>query len=193
MNPTPAEIAEHLSNQQFSVDPCNYSWDASVTGRPGLYSWWVDDEGLRQLELSLGEELSSLIYAGQAGATSSRAKKPSTATLYSRIHGNHLNGTAYGSTFRKTLSALLLAPLQLTVEKSDRLAAQDRKRVSEWMCQHLRLVLYPFDDRDRLGEIEDEVLKILDPPLNLQGMHSTSIRRKLSDVRKSLTRPEMPS
>lgn len=187
----PNVIADYLSDRENAVNPCQFSWEAEVGQRPGLYTWWVDGEGREMLEGSLGEPIPSLIYAGQAGATSSRARKPSTATLGSRIRGNHLNGTAYGSTFRKTLSSLLLGPLGLTVEKPDRLTSADRQRVSKWMCDHLSIVLYPFDDKDALGEIEDQVLSILDPPLNISGVAPTSVRRQVSDLRRSLTRPEI--
>lgn len=182
-------IAGYLSSRVNAVNPCKFSWKGDVGQRPGLYSWWVDEDGREMLERVLGEPIPSLIYAGQAGATSSRARKPSTATLQSRIRGNHLNGTAYGSTFRKTLSSLLLGPLELTIEKPDCLNPADRRRVSRWMCDHLSIIVYPFDDRGALGEIEDQVLSILDPPLNISGVAPSTVRRRVSDLRRSLTHP----
>lgn len=187
-----AAIASYLADPVHTVRAGDYPWNDPQVSRRGLYSWWVDGEGATVLAESLGEPLPPLIYAGQAGATSTRSRKPSTATLRSRVHGNHLNGSAHGSTFRKTLSSVLLAPLGLIVEGPDRLASADNRRVSQWMYDHLSIVVVPFDDRETLGHIESEVLAILDPPLNLNGMGSTSIRRAVSDLRKSLTRPDPP-
>lgn len=191
MKPDPNTVARHLSDRDNAVSADSFPADADAANRPGLYSWWVDEPGRRLLEASLGQELSDLIYAGQAGATSSRARKPSTATLGSRIGGNHINGTAYGSTFRKTLSALLLEPLGLAMEKSDRLIPDDRKRVTDWIGRHLSVAIYPYDDRESLGDLEKQVLGILDPPLNIEGMAKTQVRRKVSELRRKVAHPDL--
>ena len=185
----PEEVARYLADRSNSIPAGRFPSSAPEMARPGLYSWWVDQEGQAALEKSLGYPLSDLIYVGQAGATSARSRKPSTATLGSRIGANHLNGTASGSTFRKTISALLLDPLGLTVEKPDRLARADRARVSDWMKRHLHVVVYAYDDRDRLGDLEHRVLAILDPPLNLMGMPPTPVRLRLKELRRRLGRP----
>src|SRR5262245_20181850 len=77
----------------------------------GLYSWWGDEEGLAVLSAPFAIALPPLIYAGQAGATSARSNVERVATLRSRIGSNHLNGNVESSTFRKTLTAVLLDPL----------------------------------------------------------------------------------
>jgi hypothetical protein len=142
----------------------------------------------------IGEELGTpippLVYAGQAGATKWPSRTRSTATLASRIRGNHINGNASSSTFRLTLSALLLHPLDLTVLKPGRLAPEDRKVVSIWIKDHLRVVIVPYDDRDSLRQVEDRVLESLDPPLNLEGRPTTSSRRLLTDLRRRITTPD---
>ena len=111
------------------------------------------------------------------------------ATLGSRIRGNHIRGNASSSTFRLTLSALLLRPLGLTVSNPGRLAPEDRKIISAWINDHLRVVIVPYDDRDSLEHVEDRVLAILDPPLNLKGRPSTAPRNRLKDLRRQITRP----
>jgi hypothetical protein len=183
-------VAAYLSDPSNAVSVREYAWDSAEVRRAGLYSWWVDGQGAAVLERSLGEALPSLIYAGQTGATSELARKPSTATLRSRIHGNHLNGNAHGSTFRKTLSALLIEPLGLVVEGVDRLEPAANRRVSQWMRDHLSIAVFPFDDQEELGRIEATVLRLLDPPLNLNGVGPSTIRRRVSQLRRSLTRPE---
>ena len=56
-------------------------WPADLTclDRPGLYGWWVDDSGARDLSRGLGLQLASgRIYAGQAGATRWPSGRPAT-------------------------------------------------------------------------------------------------------------------
>ena len=70
---------------------------------PGLYSWWVDDQGAADLSRGLGLPVpGGLIYAGQAGATRWPSGKRSQGTLWGRITGMHLGGAAEFSTFRRT-------------------------------------------------------------------------------------------
>jgi hypothetical protein len=112
--------------------------------------------------------------------------------LGSRIINNHLRGTAYGSTFRKSISAILLEPLDLVLEKPNHLTRADNDRVSQWMRNHLSVVVYPYDDRVSLKLFEDEVVRLLDPPLNLDGMPRTPVRQRLSLLRQQLSCPELP-
>jgi hypothetical protein len=192
MMPTPQEAEAVLANRDLAVSAALFPTDREAASAPGLYSWWVDDVGRAVLEGSLESPLTSLIYAGQAGATSSRSARASTATLGSRILTNHIRGTAYGSTFRKTLSAILLEPLGLRLDKSDHLIKPDNDRVSTWIRQHLSVVIYPYDDRETLGRFEEDVLRILDPPLNLDGMAPTPVRARLTALRRQITRPALP-
>ncbi len=58
---------------------------------PGLYSWWVDDQGAADLSGGHGYPVpGGLIYAGQAGATRWPSGKRSQNTLWGRITGMHL-------------------------------------------------------------------------------------------------------
>lgn len=185
-----AEAASYLGNPDNAIPAAQFPHDRVLLERPGLYAWWVDDEGRTMIEQALDVSIRQLIYAGQAGATSSRSAKPSTATLLSRIGTNHLKGTAYGSTFRKTISAILLEPLGLRVERPDRLLKEDNDRISLWMQVHLRVATFAFDDRESLGGIEDAVLSILDPPLNLKGLPSSPARLRLTELRRQLSVPQ---
>lgn len=128
--------------------------DLQVASRPGIYSWWSDETARAVIGEQLGLPIPPLVYAGQAGATRWPSGTKSTAILASRIRGNHINGNASSSTFRLTLSALLLRPLDLTVLKPGRLAPEDRKLVSNWIKNHLRVVILPYDDRDSLSQVE---------------------------------------
>jgi hypothetical protein len=144
---------------------------------PGLYTWWVDAQGAKDLSVGLGIEfLPGLIYAGQAGATRWPSGGRSKSTLWARLIGMHLDGSANFSTFRLTIGSVLLEPL--------RLRDVDDPALSEWIQQHLRVVAMAVDDADGLMTIEHQVLAQLDPPLNLMGMHPTPVRLRLSELRR---------
>jgi hypothetical protein len=83
-------------------------------------------------------------------------------TLRKRLGSNHLRGTIYGSTFRRTLAACLFEPLELELTAPGRLTADSERRLSVWMCEHLEVAVHPFADRDILGDLEHRVLAILD-------------------------------
>ena len=70
-----------------------------------------------------------------------------------------------------------------------RLVPEDRRIVSVWIKDHLRVAILPYDDRDLLEHVEGRVLDILDPPLNLKGRPVTSPRNRLRDLRRQITRP----
>ena len=87
----------------------------------------------------------------------------------------HLGGSAEFSTFRRTLAALLRSVIPLSNE--------DDPRLSEWIDEHLRVVMLALPDADGLGDQESAVLDALDPPLNLQGRPRTAAREALTHAR----------
>ena len=176
-----------LTDEPRAEPPRSFPSDRELASHPGLYSWWGDEEARSMIGTQLGTTIPSLVYAGQAGATRWPSGTTSTATLASRIRGNHINGNASSSTFRLTLSALLLDPLGLAVLKPGRLTPEDNRVVSGWIKKHLQVAIVAYDDRDSLGRIEAAVLDILDPPLNLEGRPSTSPRRRLTSLRRRIT------
>jgi Family of unknown function (DUF6884)/GIY-YIG catalytic domain len=145
---------------------------------PGLYSWWVDKTGAADLTRGLRLPVSpGLIYAGQAGATRWPSGRRSKGTLWDRIVGMHLGGSAEFSTFRRTLAAILWPVLPLD--------AEDDPRLSAWINAHLRVVAVPVPDADSLGRIETTVLDAVDPPLNLSGRPRSPIRAELGRLRRN--------
>jgi hypothetical protein len=148
--------------------------------RPGLYSWWVDQKGADDLTRGLDLAVQpGLIYAGLAGATRWPSGMRSNNTLWLRVMTMHLGGNHEFSTFRRTLGAILAHAQGVKHVNEDAL--------TQWMHTHLRLVTVPHDDRDALGRLERDVLLELDPPLNLQGMASTPVRRRLKELRRAIT------
>lgn len=155
--------------------------------RPGLYSWWVDDGGAEDLSRGLGERIApGLIYAGLAGATRSRSGRPSTNTLWGRLHGMHLGSRHEFSTFRRSLGSILA--------EGSRTSQIDEERMTTWMHAHLRVIAVPVADADTLDVLETRVLADLDPPLNLAKMPKNAVRARLSQLRRVHSqRPDDPA
>lgn len=148
---------------------------------PGLYAWFVDRSGAEALSAGLGHDVGEgLIYAGQTGAGAS------SASLRSRIGGNHLSGRIRGSTFRFTLASVLAAPLGLAGTRQKQLLGDGEARLSAWMVDHLSVAVFAIADRLRIATLERAVLRHLDPPLNLETMGDSDLRLALSRLRAAL-------
>lgn len=186
--PSAEDLATRLRDPSRALSVRDFPAGHLEVGTAGLYAWWVDDAGAAALTTTFETPIAGLIYAGQAGASSSRAGVERSATLTSRIKGNHLGGNIGSSTFRKTLTASLALPLGLTLAGPGRLDRESNEVVSSWMRDHLSIVTVSCPDRSTLARLEDEVLAILDPPLNLQGMSATPVRRRLRELRKAISR-----
>lgn len=174
-------FVERLLDVTLALAPNDFlAAGRQATDAPGLYSWWADEDGAADISEGLGLRVEpGLIYAGLAGATRWPSGKRSANTLWLRITTMHLAGNHEFSTFRRTLGAILASAAGAT--------QVDEAGLSEWMNVHLRVVTVPFEDRDQLGRLEGRVLSVLDPPLNLQGMASTPVRKRLRELRKMVT------
>jgi polyhydroxyalkanoate synthesis regulator phasin len=102
-------------------------------------------------------------------------------------NGQHLNGSIYGSTLRRTLCACLLKPLSLELVAAGKLTRDSEKALSAWMRRHLEVAVHPFPNRDALGDLEKRVLAVLDPQLNLDEMPPSRLRERVSELRRRLT------
>lgn len=168
------DVLTALSDQSRAGPCAGFPWGRTDLDSPGLYSWWVDVDGAAELSDALGEHVApGLVYVGQAGASDSRSGASSAATLRSRIRSNHLGSSIDASTWRRTLHVVLEpdSPSALTA----------------WMVEHLELTAVPVPDPAGLLALEDRVLQALDPPLNLQGLPETPVRRALRDLRRRLS------
>lgn len=177
-------IIDKLLNQAAAVSPSVFlAAGNSAAKAPGLYSWWVDDAGAADIARGLALPFEAgLIYAGLAGATRWPSGTRSRSTLWLRIATMHLAGSHEFSTFRRTLGAILASASGSSRVNEDAL--------SQWMRDHLRVVVVPSDDRDELGRLETRVLQTLDPPLNLQGMAPTPLRKRLKALRSVVTKSD---
>lgn len=176
--PSTGDLAAKLGDDSSAVSPARFL----TVGRrgldsPGLYSWWVDAAGAADLSAGLGHHVSpGLIYAGLAGATRARSGRKSSNTLWGRIRGMHLGTRHDFSTFRRSLGSVLA--------HRNGNPEIDEARLTEWMHQHLRVVTIPVEDGDTLGQLETDVLRTLDPPLNLAKVPATPLRKRLTELRR---------
>lgn len=183
-----AAIAD-LDEYPFLVRACDWPGDLACLERPGLYAWWVDDDGAAYLALGVGLSLpAGRIYAGQAGATKWPSGTPGNDTLGRRIGQMHLGGKVRMSTFRWTLAAILFDRLDVQVKAPMVLAPSSEEALTEWMRRHLSVAVHPHDDRDSLGGLEHELLVLFDPPLNLRHMPTTPLRDRLTELRRRISR-----
>ena len=159
---TPAELRRAiLALEESPVRIAAADWPADLQDldEPGLYSWWVDERGAKDLSDGLGHTVGpGRIYAGQTGATKWPSGTTGAMTLAKRIGGNHLNGRIRGSTFRLTLAAILASPQRLTRPAPGRLDRESEQRLSQWMRAHLHVAVHPCPDRDALADLERRIV-----------------------------------
>ena len=183
-----------LSDPDRAQNPCTFPKDRDASNSAGLYSWWADSDAqelFARVFAQQGMDVAyrftknemALFYVGQAGATRWPSGNTSNATLMSRIGNLHINGNVAGSTFRKTISAILLESFDLRIAGRDRLDANSESKVSKFLTEHLRVAIVPYGDRNSLGRTEQAVLEELDPPFNIKGCPKTSVRQHLNKLR----------
>jgi hypothetical protein len=178
-----------LDESPTLVRACDWPADLTCLDRPGLYAWWVDEAGAADLSRGLGHELvAGRIYAGQAGATNWPSGKVGDNTLRKRIGQMHLGGKVRMSTFRWTLAAILFDHLGVQVKATMVMTPSSEQALTEWMHRHLSIAVHPHDDRDSLDGLEQELLGLLDPPLNLRHMVPTPARQHLTELRRRISR-----
>lgn len=169
MDQVSSDVLDRLGDRTGAIPASSFP-AVTLPSRPGLYSWWADDEARAAIRAALGVDVPTMIYIGQAGAGTSGA------TLASRIRRNHIGGPRRGSTFRRTMAAILDAA---SVGKEPLTEAE----LTVWIQEHLSVLTVAFDDRNRLLELEDAALRRYDPPLNLMGMVRSDARSRLRALR----------
>ena len=157
-----------------------------VPAVPGVYGWWfnrlpapIDIAGCHQL----GDFV--LLYTGispKQPPTNGRA--PSRGQLRQRIR-THYSGNAEGSTLRKTLGCLLSTELGIQLRRvgsgNRRTFVDGELQLSAWMSDH---ALVSFVRHERPWELEHELIRKLDLPLNLEGNAHNAFHPELTRIRK---------
>lgn len=158
--------------------------EMSVPHRPGLYAFTATSD--TWIELGLGAPPDARpLYIGKA--------EHSLASRDVRTHFS--TGRTGSSTLRRTLAGLLASRLELHAiprnpERPSHFAnfglePSGDERLSEWMAKRLRLQVWTPMSPVVLDEVETEVLRAAQPPLNLSKV-STPWKQQVSNHRASL-------
>lgn len=190
--PSPPPVAVKAALDTLDLSPTRVKLGAYAKlrdiDRPGLYSWWVDEGGARQLAEGLMVPVSpGRIYIGQAGATLWPSGKRRDARLRDRISLMHLGNKISFSTLRLTFASCLRSHLSLSITGAKLLAPASEASLSAWMKEHLDIAAFGYDDVDSLDELEQEVLRSLDPPFNLKHMPPSALRGRLRKLRSAVS------
>jgi hypothetical protein len=105
------------------------------------------------------------------------------AVFQTRIGGQHLGTSVGRSTLRRTLVACLLYP---EVPRFSDMTAAQRRHLTLWMRQHLSFAVAPIDARSQIERVEKEILRLLDPPLNIKDVPRSPLRQTLDRRRQML-------
>lgn len=159
------------------------SASARVGGVPdvaGFYAWWVAQDALPHVPTNPHpSEPFGLLYVGIAPS-----RESSSATLRSRVLGQHVRGNTGSSTFRRSLAALLLeqmswAPVRTTTREV--LTADDNLALTAWQRQNLRLA---WIHGDAPWISERTIIEEMQPPLNLADNASHPFHESMSEARR---------
>ncbi len=152
---------------------------ASVDGslrRPGIYSWFVDADGAKQLSGGLAAHIApGLVWLGQAGAIRPGSGLTSTTTLRNRIAWVHLGRATRLSPLRQALGSILARVPEAGVTSEDAL--------TDWMYEHLSLVTIASDEPERLGDHLQALTRRLVPQLNRDHASDPTVREAVARVR----------
>ena len=151
-----------------------------LPAQAGVYAWWTRKGSIPSVPRcphpTEGEL--DLFYIGI-----SPSRSTSTATIRSRVKGNHIGGNTGGSTFRLTLASLLFEQKGWKPFMRGRplLSAADNKALTKWQHEHL---LITWAVHPEPWSIEHEVIGQLQPPLNLSGNRSHRFAATVSLARR---------
>ena len=168
-----SDLIEALGDRSRAVPASKFDAKTPGAGSPGIYAWWADEEARRVIGQALGAEPKPLIYIGKA------------ETSFRQRIGAHLRAKIGKSTFRKTLTAILMADHALADQYPDPDERAWLEELTDWMREHLAVAIVPVDEPKRL---EGAVIRQHDPPLNLDKVRDpgTPGRTKLRELRSRL-------
>ncbi|WP_369140961.1 GIY-YIG nuclease family protein [Modestobacter versicolor] len=152
---------------------------AEVPAAPGLYAWWGSFGALPGISGPRHPTAPlQLLYVGIApnGVVS-------TATLRSRVVGDHIRGTTGSSTLRRSLAALLSEHQGWQSRWTTRpvLVNRDELRLSEWMVEKLWLT---WAEHPEPWTVEAAVIADLEPPLNQAENQAHPLHPRVRDARR---------
>ncbi len=157
---------------------------AQLPKESGFYSWWVRPGAIPEVPTTPHpSENWCLLYVGIAPG-----RATSSATLSSRVRGQHINGNTGSSTFRLSLASLLFEregwqPLQR--KKKAVLSSEDNAALREWQQENAALCWCVFDE-PWAGTTEGDVIAEMKPPLNLAENSSHPFHETMTATRRHL-------
>lgn len=171
-----ARISGHLTDPAQLTPADDVS---ALPELPGLYAWWVDAAGARDLNRSLMLPISSgLVFVGQIGGSPWRSTPDVMPTLREQLQRIQLQGRSRSSAFRMTLATVLHEELGMRT--------LDDPKLTAWMLQHLSVTVWPMEQPARLRELERQVTLRLNPALNVDHVPPSDVRVRLSQLRRAL-------
>jgi hypothetical protein len=165
-------LADWLSDPDNAVPCADFPGDADGTWKPGIYAWHGDAEVEDLLSEALGPVETSPLYLGRT-----------SGPLSTRILRDHLHNTR-SSTLRRSLAAMLWEELDLRRAGANTIDAVGNARLTEWMLEHLEVSIVPVAEPSHTAVIEADVLRYLDPPLNLVKVPNNPGRTRLRTLRR---------
>lgn len=176
-------VSAALATEPLSLAAALEPQDAGgLPAKPGFYAWWVGREtivGVPHDPHSTVPEL-GLLYVGIS------PKRPgSKGLIRSRVIDHHVRGNTASSTFRFALASLLLDELKLSPRATVKKVVLDRddnRRLREWQFDHLSLT---WCERERPWEVEDDVIALMQPPLNCAANESHPFYPHVSAAREA--------
>jgi hypothetical protein len=165
-------LAEWLGDPGHA-EPCSAFPIASDRGSfMGVYAWHGDASADALVSKALGPVCPGPLYFGRA-----------STTLNKRIVRDDLRNTK-ASTFRRSLAATLWDELELRCAGPNTTEAASDARLTEWMLEHLSVAVVPIFDRYNAVQIESDVVRELDPPLNTVKVMNSAGRTRLRRLRR---------
>ncbi|AWB92653.1 hypothetical protein C3E78_10820 [Aeromicrobium chenweiae] len=171
-----ASVAHELADASQAVPASDLS---GLPETPGLYGWIVDPVGARELNRCLRLPVrAGLIFVGQVGGSGRLPAAEPVTTLREHIDRVQLHGLARASTFRMNLATVLRGHL--------RMATLDDEVMTDWMLEHLSVSSWVGEDRAELRDLERQVIRELEPPLNVDRVPFTEYRTRLGQMRSGI-------
>ena len=169
----------------------------SLPKRPGLYAIYGDRTAWRDLGLDRSSDDVAL-YIGKA--EDSFVKRD--------LQSHFGDGRTGSSTVRRSFAALLRTRLSLSGMPRNParpahfsnfgLSPSDDAKLTRWMRQRLQIAVWPKDAECRLADMETDLLRCLNPPLNIAKVrhaHRSFVqaqRKVMADQAQSWRPPAAP-
>ena len=145
------DLVEALGKRELAVPASSFNARAPDARQPGVYAWWADDTARRLIAETLGTDGDPLIYIGKTAQP-----------LGTRVR-THLNGTIRNSTFRWSLTAILMTTPEFAATHTDPCEVRGSRRLSAWMREHLEVAIVAVACPEL---VERQLIARYDPPLN---------------------------